>query len=242
MINVPKRGDINTRIGVGGGGQNLSRLGHVLKRFAVGFEGIVGGSATLNGETVTPVVFGENEYGELFSDEVGAGESFDLSADTTVRFTVDGALKAEIEFTNADFEDDLAVATVPEIVDAMQSAIETANEADDYWVDQVGSGEEAQIRVFSQNTTMTDNKIEIADGTHENTTLGFDENDVDYGKQALIGVEEMANDAYFIAASLVDNTTDNVSYKEITAEGFELVCSDTSATSTVRILVVGQVS
>jgi len=241
MKNVLQSKDISTQIGVGEGGGRLAQLGSILNNFAKGFGGIIAEQVTLNGEAKTPVVFGDDEPAELFSDEVGSDEYFDISGDTTVTFTVDGVAKTEIEFSANDIIDNLEEATVDEIVEFMQDAIEEEEEDDDYWVEKVGSGEEAQIRVYSLGEEITDNKIEIGDAAHENTTLGFDENDIDYGKQG-IGEDVEYDGDYAILTKVMDaETGETIGIDDIESDGFSLICSDTSKDYDIGILTAGTI-
>jgi len=235
MVKTPNRNEIDEQMGVGEGGGKLGNLGKKLKTFAIGLEGIINGTVTLNEEAFTPVVFGSDEYAELLSNE---NAPWDLSDDTTVTFEIDDSAQTEITFSEGDYIEDINAVTVEEAVAHMQDAIETAEEDDAYWaVEQNG-----QIRVYSLNDTITDNKVEIndTDAGQENTTLGFDDNDVDYGKQSIGSVEEMENDEYFVDFAELDYT-DVITISEISENGFRLTCDDTSATDDVRLLVIGDV-
>ena len=242
MLDLPASKEINTQMGKGEGGGLLSKLGDHLNKFALGLEGLILGIVTLNGEAKTPVVFGDDQLGELLSDPVGATGHFDISSDTTVTFTVDGVNKTEITFAANDLIADLNEATPEEIVAFMQEAIETAVEDDDYWVEVVGSGEERQIRVYSLEEDMTDNKIAITEQARENSTLGFDNGDSDLGKKG-IGLDIEYDGNYAIFTSIMDaETGESIGIDDIESGGFSLICSDTGKDYEIAVMTLGKIA
>ena len=148
--------------------------------------------------------------------------------------------KRQITFaTTGDFISDLSEATVDEIVAFMQNAIEESGEDDEYWAEAVGEGEEAQIRVYNLNSEMTTAKLTIDENADENSTLGFDENDIQYGQQG-IGEEGEFNGDYVIIPSIMDaETGQTIGIDDIESDGFSLICSTTSKTYDMGLVVLG---
>lgn len=232
-----KKEDIPKRIGKGEGGNLLPNLGSLLNAIA---EGTVVGEIALNGETYTPVRFGEDEPAILLSDEQGEG-GFDVSTDNSVKFTVDGSAMTEITFAENDIIADNEAATAEEIAEFINDAAETASEDNSYAAIVKGQGAEAQVGVYSKNDNIPNNKVEIAAAADENTALGFDENDVDYGKQGL-GVKDRANTEYNVQLTITGETSadDQVMTDNLAEDGFRVYCETAASTYDVHVLINGE--
>lgn len=169
----------------------------------------------------------EDSGGEIQDDMTATAEGF----------------KRTITFEAGEVIDDLEEATVEEIVAFMQAAITEAGEDDEYWVEAIGSGESAQIKVYNLNPDLTESKIYIESAGNQNATLGFDDDDTDFGKQG-IGEKEIEYDGdYAIFTQIRDaETGETLGIDDIESDGFSLICSTSTKGYEIDILTAGELA